>query len=57
MILSIVEIFILKKRKLYKEMILYSIMALITLVYGIVYFVNPYSFSFASMVFDLLKLK
>lgn len=54
-ILSIVEIVMMKKKKLKKEIILYCILAIITLVYGIFYFKNPYSYSFAEMVINLFK--
>ncbi|MCG8483562.1 MAG: hypothetical protein MJA31_09665 [Clostridia bacterium] len=56
-LLSIIEVYTMKKNQLKRELILYSVIALITLVYGIIYFSNPYQYSFSKVIIDILKLK
>lgn len=53
-LLSFWEIYSLSKNKLKKEMVVYIIIGFITLSFGILYFLNPYEYSFAKTILDYI---
>lgn len=56
-VLSIIEVYRMKKDQLTRELVVYGVLALITLLYGIIYFNNPYEFSFSKLIAEGFQLK
>lgn len=53
--LSIFEVRSMLKKNLKRELVIFHIIALITLSYGILYFSNPFKDSFAKTILDIIN--